>query len=258
MGARELEVSVSKMGVDEAVADQHLRMLGYQDVRHHPRGQHNPPDFLLDGTIAVEVRRLEAVEQGRDVPKGLNAVSRPFSDRLRKLLLTFSSDEPTTFLLRLQLKRPLPKPWRRVEEEVKKFVRAVLDNAEQAVGMELDIDGKVLLRVIGTSHRNGPTFHIASQTDADLGHWMMEELGRSLRLCISEKTRKVAAQRHLYTEWWLVFVDRLGYALTDEERRREFRRSVSLDSHDWDRIILVNPLEPGQHFEVTGLGGPAG
>jgi hypothetical protein len=91
---------------------------------------------------------------------------------------------------------------------------------------------------------------LGSRVDGDSGGWLLEELERNLRLCIAEKTGKVAAHRARYPEWWLLFVDHIGRGLPLEETRRDFRTSVSVDHQDWQRIILVNPLDHRQHFEL--------
>jgi hypothetical protein len=91
---------------------------------------------------------------------------------------------------------------------------------------------------------------LGSRQDLDSGGWLLDELERNLRLCIAEKTAKVARYRALYPEWWLVFVDHIGRGLPSEETRKDFRASVSVDHQGWQRIILLNPMDHRQHFEV--------
>jgi hypothetical protein len=55
--------------------------------------------------------------------------------------------------------------------------------------------------------------------------------------------------RNKYPEWWLVFVDYIGFGVDscDEELYREH-----LDiEHDLDRLILLSPLDKTRAFEVT-------
>ena len=65
----------------------------------------------------------------------------------------------------------------------------------------------------------------------------------SAAIHIAEKTAQVAMYPARYPEWWLLFVDLIGYGLLSEETRRDFRASVFVDRHNWHRIILVNPLD---------------
>jgi hypothetical protein len=43
-------------------------------------------------------------------------------------------------------------------------------------------------------------------------------------------------------------VDHIGYGLTGQNRE-EIRELVQMD-HSWDKIILVNPLDPKRGFEL--------
>jgi len=45
------------MDSSETLAKEYLRFLGYTDIIYEPDGN-IPPDFLVNGRIAVEVRRL--------------------------------------------------------------------------------------------------------------------------------------------------------------------------------------------------------
>ena len=70
----------------------------------------------------------------------------------------------------------------------------------------------------------------------------------NLRLCINEKTKKVARFRSRYSEWWLILVDHVAYGMS-RDIRRMFRESVSIQ-HNWDRITLISPLDPACHFDL--------
>ena len=59
---------------------------------------------------------------------------------------------------------------------------------------------------------------------------------------MAQKTGKVARVRHKYPEWWLVLVDRIGYGVLDSGEFQRLRELSQLD-HDWDKIVLVNPLD---------------
>ena len=77
---------------------------------------------------------------------------------------------------------------------------------------------------------------------------MLEETQKNLRLCIEEKTRKIAPYRHKYPEWWLVLVDRIGYGVEacDEQLFREHLKF----EHSWDKIVLLSPDNPRWAFEL--------
>ena len=78
---------------------------------------------------------------------------------------------------------------------------------------------------------------------------MVSEIAENLRICIAEKSAKVANVRSRYSEWWLAFEDRIGYGVLNEDDRNQLRELVQRDDR-WNRIILVNPLQPTVGFEL--------
>jgi hypothetical protein len=92
----------------------------------------------------------------------------------------------------------------------------------------------------GTKH---PTFFtMGGYVDYDDGGWVLSEMHRNLDICIAEKSRKRRNARREYAEWWLVLVDHIGYGLPDEEDREQLRALVA-NAVQWDRIILLNPVD---------------
>jgi hypothetical protein len=65
---------------------------------------------------------------------------------------------------------------------------------------------------------------------------------RNLMICIAEKSKKRANAKRSYAEWWLVLLDHIGYGLPDREDRDQLRTLVPR-AGEWDKIILLNPLD---------------
>ncbi len=84
--------------------------------------------------------------------------------------------------------------------------------------------------------------------DDDWGGWVLEQLDKNLRLCVDEKTRKVAPYRSRYPKWWLVLIDQVAYGLSDHNRQ-QFRQGTRIE-HDWDNVIIVSPIDPSHYFEL--------
>jgi len=76
----------------------------------------------------------------------------------------------------------------------------------------------------------------------------LAELSRNIRICVTEKTRKIECVRAKYPEWWLVLVDHIGYGI--DERDHEKVRQLFQFEHSWDKIVLVNPLDAKQGYEL--------
>jgi hypothetical protein len=114
---------------------------------------------------------------------------------------------------------------------------------------QIRVSRHIRLRFIRASDLHATFFVPGWGADHDSGGFVIAELERNLRLCIAEKTRKVAKVRHKYPEWWLALEDRIGHGVLDESDRRELRELVQADG-DWAKIILVNPLSPVTSFEL--------
>ena len=93
------------------------------------------------------------------------------------------------------------------------------------------------------------TFYLfGGYSDRQTTGYVIHEIEVNLRLCIEEKTRKVAAMRHKYPEWWLVLPDHIGWGL-DEFDQESFRKQVSL-IHSFDRVILLDPRDHTRAFRI--------
>jgi hypothetical protein len=89
---------------------------------------------------------------------------------------------------------------------------------------------------------------MAGCTDRESGGWLIPEMEKNLRICIGEKTKKIANVRSKYEEWWLTLVDHIGYGL-DNFDRKQFLDQVSL-THDWKKVILIDPRDHTRAFEL--------
>ena len=101
----------------------------------------------------------------------------------------------------------------------------------------------------GNAGRGISTFYVpAGYTDGESGGFLIAEIETNLRFCIDEKTRKIASFKSNYPEWWLVLPDLIGYGL-DEFDQSSFRGQVSI-THEWDKVILLDPQDHTRAFEI--------
>lgn len=229
----------------ERLAEAHLKCQGFSNVMYEPDGN-VPPDFLVDGRIAVEVRRLNQNEQGRPELRGLEEVAIPFLAHFEGLLASYGAPSPTAWWVRVDFKRPVPQ-WSVVKPLVKAFLDQFIANPTRRPEIwrfERNIEMEVFPRHSPSSR----TFAVAIPSDSDSGGWVIPELERNLRLCIGEKTTKIEPYRSKYAEWWLLFIDFFAFGLNEFDRQ-QFHHQVHI-SHTWDKVIIVNPSNPCDYFTV--------
>jgi hypothetical protein len=226
----------------EALAREHLLGRGYQDVAYEPDGK-VPPDFVVDGRIAVEVRRLNENERDATHPRGLNLVATPLVARVQSLCRAHGAADTAAWWVNVRFRRPVP-PRERLLVETRTF----LDRVRQGTALSHVAIDNVALEAIPRPDRRGKTFELGVTVDEDSDGGVLDELERNLRLIIRHKSVKVARVRSKYPVWWLLLVDHVGNGLGAADQA-EFKRRAQI-AHDWDKIILINPRDDTDSFEL--------
>lgn len=234
------------MDATEKLVADHLAHRGYANVIYEPDGN-IPPDFLVDETIAIEVRRLNQNHFDGTDAKGLEEVAIPLWDRIENL--TNSLGAPTegeSWFVSFTFTRPV-EPWKSLRPKLRQalvtFKAASFKQngtIAKTKGFELD--------VLRASKPDATMFVMGACSDNDEGGWLFCEMETNIRHCANEKSRKIAKVRPKYGQWWLALVDHIGYG-SPSSYREMFRDQVSI-VHGWDKIILINPLDHTQWFEI--------
>jgi hypothetical protein len=230
----------------ERVAQQHLLARALGPVEYEPDGNVTP-DFVIDGRIAVEVRRLIQHERGGPVTRGLDETTIPLLMRMRRQLAAHGPpvDEHSWFVY-YRFKRPL-EPWKLLEREISSRL-ATFRNSERREPVQYGITAQFSLDLFRASTAFPQMFVLGGYSDGDSGGWLLSELQRNAAICIEEKSRKIAARRHLYPEWWLVLIDHVGLGLDDFDR--EQLRALPRLAHDWDAVVVVDPRDPTRWYTL--------
>lgn len=228
----------------EAKVKEYLQCLNFKNIVYEPDGN-IPPDFLCDGRVAVEARRLLQIDKNQ---KSLEESSIPLRLRMKKLLAEFG--EPTdghSWYVLFNYQRPFPK-WKKLEPKIKDVLLDFMQSPKnENITIEVVSDFKLDIGKAQKSHNN-QFFCLGGYNDQDAGGWVLVELEKSLLAVITEKTEKISRLRHKYQEWWLCLVDHIAYGL-DELDREQFKDSIKIP-HNWDKVILIDPLNPKNTFEV--------
>ena len=236
------------MDSSEKLAREYLSSLGYTDIVYEPDGN-IPPDFLVNGRIAVEVRRLnQSVLSNGNRSEGLEEVFIPFWQRMQRYLPTLGIGEANeSWYVGIQIKRPLEK-WRILEPELRSaLLRFMHSENRSQTRIRISSHFEISLTQSGRAY---PSFYrLGTGLDKDSGGFVISEIYRNLKMCISDKDGKVAPYRHKYPEWWLVLPDFIGMG-ADAEDRRQLRDLPSI-KHTWQKVILLNTCDPTDGFVLS-------
>ena len=226
------------MDASEKIALEHLLGLGLSSVEYEPNGK-NPPDFLINGRIAVEVRRLNQnviTESG-----GVQGVENEQHALVRIMKEIFASLGPPTsggsWFVTYDFSRPLGS-LSKLKKAIRKALTLFRDGAVEDTRIVLNDNFELLLLPASGAHAT--YFVLGGYTDGNTGGFVAAELLKNIQLCLREKSQKIARWRAKYPEWWLVLIDHVGYGAREE---------LNLN-HDWNKVILVNPLDPRLGYQI--------
>ena len=247
--ALQVNASVSPaVAVDttETIAHQHLISRGFTDVVFEPDGN-IPPDFLVDGHIAVEVRRLNQNWTGPAGHEGLEQVIFPLRSLFERVLPSLGPpDANESWFVIYTFRRPLP-PWKQVEAAIRGALVG-LSGAAVAQAGKLQVLPTLRLELIRASKVHATKFLLGGFMDRNSGGFVVAEMDRNIKICVREKAGKVAPVRPKYPLWWLLLVDRVAHGLSTQDH--EHLRAILGEQAEWDKLIIVNPEDPSQAFEV--------
>jgi hypothetical protein len=235
------------MDASEKLAEAYLKTLNFSEIKYEPDGN-VPPDFLCDGRIAIEVRRLNQNFDDGTGSRGLEEVSIPLQKNMRALLASLGAPtEAKSWFVFYTFRRPL-EIWKILKPKIEQELREFVSNPVRA-NRKIRITDTFSIRIAAATKVWTTYFLLGGFIDDESGGWLLEEIEKNLNLCIAEKTKKIEKFRHKYPEWWLIFSDQIAYGL-DEFDKELFRDQVSI-AHDFDRVVLIDPNDPARSVEVV-------
>lgn len=236
------------MDDQEKVINEYLNKQGYKSIEYEPDGN-VPPDFLANNSIAIEVRRLnQHYENKSGDTNGLEEVSIPLYQTVHRMLSNFDHlYVGKTYFVYLRFKRPLEKGRKaknKIINALESFSSSPCDERT-----EITIGNNLALKIFPAgAPREGKFYLMAGYSDQDSGGWILSELERNILICSEEKLEKIEKYREKYQTWWLALVDHIGHGIGEDERKHLNQELLS--AHDWDKVIIVNPLKTGEAYEI--------
>jgi hypothetical protein len=237
------------MKIEEKRVSDFLKHRGYTDIVYEPDGK-VPPDFLVEGHIAIEVRRLNQNHEATGARAcGLEVVRIPLFHRIKKLVLSLGPPtQDQSWFVTFRFRRPV-ESWNTLRSkllnELEGFMNApTIGQTNWALGDGFE------LKIFPASNPHSTFFVMGGHIDRDSGGWIVAELIKNLRYCINEKTEKCTQNaKQSYPEWWLILVDHIAYGEIDEHDLSEIRTHLLIPGY-WEKIILLSPIDSGRWREL--------
>jgi hypothetical protein len=232
------------MDASEAIAEKLLKHMGFTSVVYEPDGN-VPPDFLADGRVAVEVRRLNQNHDSGDGKRGLEEVAIPLWQKIEKLVHSLGPPVSESWFVLFRFSRPI-KPWKELGPKLKSAL-VTFKNQPVKTSERIFSDATFQLDAIKASQPLQTYFRMGGRSDNQSGGFIVAEMLSNIEYCINEKSQKIANVKSRYNEWWLVLTDHIGLGLDDFDKQQllaDAKRPAG-----WDKVVVVSPSDPTRWLE---------
>lgn len=136
--------------------------------------------------------------------------------------------------------------WKSIHPKLRQALEIFKANSVKKNGIIFKAKG-FELHVQRADKANDDMFVLGISSDDDDGGWLICEMGKNIRHCSIEKSGKTTKYRPKYGEWWLALVNHIGFDASSNYK--ELFRDQEFD-HDWDKVIIINPLDYKEWIEI--------
>ncbi len=199
------------MKKDEQIVKDYLIENGYpeKNITYEPI-RNKTPDFLVNGKIAIEVRRLNQNLTVAEKNIGFENSRIPLEKSFSKLLKSYDCNyKDKSYYVMLKFSRPIP-DLKILINEIKSHLENFVNNPSDGL-KEYFISKKIVLSIkLRINPISGRYFIDTIPRDQDTTFWQINELARNIQICSDEKKEKVLNTRNQHPEWrewWLILVD---------------------------------------------------
>ena len=206
------------MNQDESLAEGYLKK-HYENVVYEPDGN-IPPDFSIDKSIGIEVRRLNQQHRDNGSTKGLEEQRIPLSKAVENELSKHPlSQHGNNFWLTLRYERNIGK-LKDIKKNTALAVQA-FQAQNESIPFKYKLSENVTLEFLAKAQKLSRKFKIGIESDENSGGWVVGMYTQDVMHCIKEKEQKIQPYTNKYKSWWLLLVDHIN----------------CMDSYDKDDIV---------------------
>lgn len=234
-----------------------LESQGYTDIRDLSKERKDPPDFVVENRIAVEVRRLTDANATKGKGSGID---KPLEDIISKILE--EAGEPpgghNVYVWSGLLDDELPPPKvtkKQVKQAVDEYTKILSEVFSQSGGNP--VKERTQLECGKFSHHFCPRptsetgKFVLMQATTAMGRQVGAESIDDINRCIVEKTTRIKDRICLYPKWWLVLVDRefLTPLKWDQDEWQQIRNSL-VETDPWSRVVVIGWMDDLIHTDL--------
>ena len=231
------------MKFEEKIAKEYFKFKEYKKIEFEPIGN-TPPDFLINDSIAVEVRRLNKFHSGKPLEK----IEYNVIPKIEKFIQLFKLNEnfENTIIVSLYYSRPI-KFNEYLKREISKALKCYSNN--KSIKKEYIISDNLSLEFYVHNQKWETEFEVGGIVDLNRGGFVVKDICNSLKIVLNEKEGKIEKFKELYENWWLVLVDFIGYGINSSEVKK-IKDGIN-ENHSFKKIIFISPTNSKNGLEIN-------
>lgn len=233
------------MDKDESRAKLWLQSQGYTDIKYVENTNCQPPDFIIDNSIAVEVRRLN--QMYGDKNEGLENIELPLWRSVSSGLATANQPPPghkvyVIFELHHTEKQDKKLIVSELQRATNDYIKHIKNSPDHEYNSPPNARVKMTIHFICTESACNH-FKLASVHADPKARLVVENSIDNINRCILEKSDKIKDKHDLYTEWWLVLMEHNVFptALRDPGELQTLKNGLT-DTTPWTQIVIVSSI----------------
>jgi len=224
---------------EEKIAKTYFKSIGFENIEFEPNGNRTP-DFVIDESIAIEVRRLNKFYGG----KPIEGVQYNLIPKIINQIGSFGkNDHKTSAFVGIKYSRPV-----KFNKAIKEKLNSILETHSffMADEKEYILSNNLIIKIIPSLEKLNSQYQFGISTDLNQGGFVLSDVYNSLKFIIPEKTKLIGKFKTEYKIWWLALVDNIGNGLSENELI-QLRKSIDFDLN-FDKVFIIsksNPIKGG-------------
>jgi hypothetical protein len=194
---------------DEEIVNKYLQTNVGGEIVHEPDGK-NPPDFSIDSSIAIEVRRLNAHYFLSQKIKSIEAMDIPVRKKFNRIIKNLPIEyQGKSYFVGFCLNHPIKSFDTETIKGMKKILENYLSTSDADTHINFRVNSKITLNIDPADPKTGKPLFPGGMINHSEGGFIIPIYFENINHCIDEKNKKIDNYKQKYNEWWLILVDHL-------------------------------------------------
>jgi hypothetical protein len=226
---------------EEKIAETYFKSIGYKEIVFEPRGNRTP-DFVIDGKIAVEVRRLNQFHNGNPIEKVRHSLLPKIINQIESF---GNGDHKKSAFFGIRYSRPI-----NYNKIIKEKINSILETHSLTMESkkEYKINENLDLKLFPSNKKFDVQYHFGTSVDFNEGGFVLGNIYESLKVIIPEKAEQIEKYKTEYKTWWLALIDNIGNGLSENEFD-QLRESIDFDLK-FDKVFIISNMNPIHGGEI--------